>query len=146
MSAVTDARIREILETSPTIAVLGIHAEPEKAAFYVPEYLHEVGYRVIGVNPRFVGDELFGERVRAQLRDIKEPVHLVDVFRRGEQVAAHVDDILAMQPRPRVVWLQLGVKSEEAAKLLEAEGIEVIQNRCTLADHQRLRLGKPTLL
>ena len=143
MSAVPDARIREILETSPTIAVLGIHAEPEKAAFYVPEYLHEVGYRVIGVNPRFVGDELFGERVRAQLRDIKEPVHLVDVFRRGEQVAAHVDDILAMQPRPRVVWLQLGVTSEIAATRLEAEGIEVIQNRCTLADHQRLGLGKP---
>jgi len=87
-----------------------------------------------------------GARVRAQLRDIKAPAHLADVFRRGQPVAAHVDDILAMQPRPRVVWLQLGVKSEEAAKLLEAEGIEVIQNRCTLADHQRLRLGKPTLL
>jgi uncharacterized protein len=101
---------------------------------------------VIGVNPRFVGDELFGERVRAQLRDIKEPVDLVDVFRRGEQVAAHVDDILAMQPRPKVVWLQLGVKSDEAEKRLAAEGIEVIQNRCTLADHQRLGLGKPKLL
>jgi predicted CoA-binding protein len=146
MSAVTDARLREILQTSSTIAVLGVHSEPEKAAFYVPEYLHEAGYRVIGVNPRFVGDELFGERVRAQLRDIKEPVDLVDVFRRGEQVAAHVDDILAMQPRPKVVWLQLGVKSEEAEKRLAAEGIEVIQNRCTLADHQRLGLGKPKLL
>ena len=111
MPAVSDVRLREILEGSPTIAVLGVHNEPEKAAYYVPEYLHDEGYRVIGVNPRFAGDELFGERVRAQLRDIKEPVDLVDVFRRGEQVPAHVDDILAMEPRPKVVWLQLGIKS-----------------------------------
>jgi len=144
--AVTDARLREILEGSPTIAVLGIHNEPEKAAFYVPEYLHEEGYRVIGVNPRFVGEDIFGEKVHGQLRDIKEPVDLVDVFRRGEDVAGHVDDILAMQPRPKVVWMQLGVKNEEAAKRLADEGIEVIQNRCTLADHQRLGLGKPKLL
>ena len=143
MSAVSDARLREILETSPTVAVLGIHSEPEKAAYYVPEYLRDEGYRVIGVNPRFVGDELFGEKVRGQLRDIEEPVDIVDVFRRGEQVINHVDDILAMQPRPKVVWLQLGVTSEIAATRLEAEGIEVIQNRCTLADHQRLGLGKP---
>ncbi len=143
MPAVTDARIREILEGSPTIAVLGAHTEPEKAAYYVPEYLHEEGYRIIAVNPRFVGDELFGVPVHASLSAIKEPVDLVDVFRRGEQVAAHVDDILAMHHKPKVVWMQLGVKSEEAAKRLEAEGIEVIQNRCTLADHQRLNLGKP---
>ncbi|CAN5149193.1 CoA-binding protein [soil metagenome] len=143
MSPVSDARLREILEGSPTIAVLGAHAEPEKAAYYVPEYLHEEGYRIIAVNPRFVGDELFGVPVHASLAAIKEPVDLVDVFRRGEQVPAHVDDILAMSPKPRVVWLQLGVKSEEAAKRLEAEGIEVIQNRCTLADHQRLGLGRP---
>jgi predicted CoA-binding protein len=141
---VTDEHLREILERSPTVAVLGIHSDTEKAAFYVPEYLHDHGYHVIGVNPRFVGDELFGEKIHAQLRDIKDPVDLVDVFRRGEQVAAHVDDILAMQPRPKVVWLQLGVHSDEAAQRLEAEGIEVIQNRCTLADHKRLGLGKPS--
>jgi len=130
----SDARLREILEGSPTIAVLGAHDEPEKAAYYVPEYLHEEGYRIIGVNPRFVGTELFGVPVHASLAAIEERVDLVDVFRRGEQVAAHVADILAMQ---------LGVKSDEAAKRLEAEGIEVIQNRCTLADHQRLGLGRP---
>jgi hypothetical protein len=146
MPAVSDARLREILEGSPTIAVLGVHNEPEKAAFYVPEYLHEEGYRIIGVNPRFVGEELFGERVHAQLADIKQPVDLVDVFRRGEDVAGHVEDILAMQPQPKVVWMQLGVKNEEAAKRLSEAGIEVIQNRCTLADHQRLGLGKPKLL
>lgn len=143
MQAVSDARLREILEGSPTVAVLGAHTEPEKAAYYVPEYLHEKGYRIIGVNPRFVGDDFFGEPVHASLSSIKEPVDLVDVFRHGDQVPAHVDEILAMSPKPRVVWLQLGVRSEEAATRLEAEGIEVIQNRCTLADHQRLGLGRP---
>ena len=143
MATINDARLREILVSSPTIAVLGIHDERDKAAFYVPEYLHDEGYRIIGVNPRFAGAEMFGERVRAQLRDIGEPIDLVDVFRRSEAVAAHVDDILAMSPRPKVVWLQLGIENEVAAKRLEEAGIEVIQNRCTLADHQRLGLGKP---
>jgi uncharacterized protein len=139
----TDDTIREILTTSPTIAVLGIHHEPEKAAFYVPEYLHDEGYRVIGVNPRFAGETMFGERVRESLSEIRERVDLVDVFRRPEHIPAHVQDILAMQPRPAVVWFQLGIRHDDAAKILDAAGIRVIQNRCTLADHQRLALGAP---
>jgi predicted CoA-binding protein len=142
---VDDARIREILTTSPTVAVVGIHSEPEKAAFYVPEYLHDEGYRVIGVNPRFAGQEMFGERVRGTLAEIGEPVDLVDVFRRSEDIPAHIEDILRMQPRPKVVWFQLGIRNDDAAHILEAAGITVIQNRCTLADHQRLRLGAPTV-
>jgi uncharacterized protein len=138
-----DARVREILATSPTVAVLGMHREPEKAAFYVPEYLHDVGYRVLGVNPTFAGDEMFGEPVRSRLSELPEPVDLVDVFRRPEHILEHVEDILAMKPRPRVVWFQLGIRNDEAAKILEAAGITVIQNRCTLADHQRLGLGAP---
>jgi uncharacterized protein len=143
MATINDARLREILKGSPTVAVLGIHREPEKAAFYVPEYLHDEGYRVIGVNPEFIDETLFGEKVRATLREITEPIDIVDVFRKPEMIPQHVDDILAMQPRPRVVWFQLGIKHEEAAKKLEEAGITVIQNRCTLADHQRLGLGRP---
>ena len=143
MATINDTRLREILTGSPTVAVLGIHREPEKAAFYVPEYLHDEGYRVIGVNPEFTTETLFGEPVRATLREIKEPIDIVDVFRRPEAIPQHVDDILAMTPRPRVVWFQLGIKHEEAAKKLEEAGITVVQNRCTLADHQRLGLGKP---
>jgi predicted CoA-binding protein len=143
MVAINDARLREILSTSATIAVLGIHREPERAAFYVPEYLHDTGYRIIGVNPSLVDQTLFGERVRATLAEIGEPVDMVDVFRRGEQVPMHLEDILAMKPRPKVVWLQLGIRNDDAAKILEAAGITVIQNRCTLADHQRLGLGAP---
>lgn len=143
MTAVNDSKIREILLGSPTIAVVGIHEEPEKAAFYVPEYLHDEGYRIIGVNPSYVGKELFGEPVRASLAEIGEQVDLVDVFRRSDAVMDHVEDILAMKPRPKVVWLQLGIKNEDAARILESAGITVIQNRCTLADHQRLGLGAP---
>jgi uncharacterized protein len=143
MTTINDARLREILTGSPTVAVLGIHREPEKAAFYVPEYLHDEGYRVIGVNPEFENETLFGEKVRSTLKEIGEPIDIVDVFRRPELIPQHVDDILAMTPRPRVVWFQLGIKHEEAARKLEDAGILVVQNRCTLADHQRLGLGKP---
>jgi uncharacterized protein len=143
MATINDAQLREILTTSPTIAVLGMHHEPEKAAFYVPEYLHDEGYRIIGVNPRLAGQELFGAPIRSTLAEIDEPVDLVDVFRRAELIPEHVEDILAMKPRPRVVWFQLGIKHEDSARILEAAGITVVQNRCTLADHQRLGLGAP---
>lgn len=143
MATINDASIREILESSPTIAVLGVHHEPEKAAFYVPEYLHDEGYRIIGVNPRFTDQTLFGSKVFATLSEIAEPVDLVDVFRRAEDIPKHVEDILAMKPRPKVVWFQLGIKNDDAAKILESAGIIVIQNRCTLADHQRLGMGAP---
>jgi len=143
MSGSSDAQLREILSSSPTIAVLGIHREPDKAAFYVPEYLHDEGYRILGVNPRFEGQALFDQPVRATLAELGEPVDLVDVFRRSERIPHHVEDILAMRPRPKVVWLQLGIKHEDAARTLEAAGITVVQNRCTLADHQRLGLGAP---
>jgi predicted CoA-binding protein len=143
MATISDGRLREILTTSPTIAVLGVHREPEKAAFYVPEYLHDEGYRILGVNPRFAGQELFGETVRKTLAEITEPIDLVDVFRRSAMIPEHIEDILAMKPRPKVVWLQLGIKNEDAAHILEAAGIIVVQNRCVLADHQRLGLGAP---
>ena len=143
MATTSDALLREILTASPTVAVLGVHRGQEKAAYYVPEYLHDEGYRIIGVNPRFRGELLFGEPVRDMLAEIGEPVDLVDVFRRSTAIPEHVEDILAMKPRPRVVWFQLGIKNDETARILEAAGITVVQNRCMLADHQRLALGAP---
>lgn len=145
MTTSEDDRLREILTESPTIAVLGIHTAPEKAAFYVPEYLHDEGYRILGVNPMMVGKTLFDQPVRATLAEITERVDLVDVFRRSELIPDHVEDILAMEPRPKYVWFQLGIRNDAAAQILEAAGITVIQNRCTLADHQRLGLRAPTV-
>jgi len=143
MATFTDAQIKDILTGSRRIAVLGIHTQSDKAAYYVPEYLHDEGYSIYGVNPRFVGDQLFAQPVRATLAGIHAPIDLVDVFRRPDAIAAHVPDILAMATRPKVVWFQLGIRNDEAAAQLEAAGIVVVQNRCTLAEHQRLKLGPP---
>jgi hypothetical protein len=134
-------RIRTILETSPTIAVLGVHADAFKPAHYVPAYLHEQGYRILGVNPAYAGQVMFGQPVVASLRDLAEPVDLVDVFRRPAALPDHLDELLAL--RPPVVWFQLGIRNDEVARQLEAAGIEVVQSRCTLADHQRMGLGRP---
>ena len=136
-----DARLRTILETSPTVAVLGIHDDVARAAYYVPEYLHEHGYRVLGVNPRLAGRVLFGAAVVGTLAELREPIDLVDVFRRSEWLPEHQADLLAA--RPRVVWMQLGVRHVAVARALVAAGIEVVQDRCTMADHRRLRLGRP---
>jgi len=138
---VPDARLREILETCPTVAVLGIHDDTSRAAFYVPEYLDEKGYRILGVNPNLVGHELFGHPVVARLTDLDEPIDLVDVFRRSSWLPDHLDDLIAC--RPRVVWMQLGVRNDAVARALEAAGIEVVQDRCTMADHQVMGLGRP---
>ena len=143
MLLLDDARLRELLATSPRIAVLGIRRDPAKAAYYVPEYLHDEGYEIHGVNPGLVGQTLFGHPVRATLAELDQPIDLVDVFRRPELLPGHVEDILAMKVRPRIVWFQLGIANEPVAKILEAAGIVVVQNRCTLADHQRLGMGAP---
>jgi predicted CoA-binding protein len=138
---VDDARLRTILETCPTVAVLGIHDDEARAAYYVPEYLNEHGYRILGVNPRLAGRELFGHVVASTLADLHQPIDLVDVFRRSEWLPQHLHDLLAAQPR--VVWMQLGVEHDAVASALAAEGIEVVMDRCTMADHRRLRLGRP---
>ncbi|MCX5745320.1 MAG: CoA-binding protein [Proteobacteria bacterium] len=138
-----DQAIRDLLTTSPTVAVLGIHTATEKPAFYVPEYLFDEGYRILGVNPTLEGEVLFGQPIRATLAAITEPVDLVDVFRLAQHLPGHVADILAMTPLPKVVWFQLGIRNDAVARQLEAAGITVVQDRCTLADHQRMGLGAP---
>jgi uncharacterized protein len=138
-----DAQVREILSSCPTIAVLGIHDDPARPAAYVPAYLHAQGYRVLGVNPQLHDRPVLGVPVYATLASITEPVDLVDVFRRAELIPAHLPDLLAMRPLPRVVWFQLGIVHEAAARQLEAAGITVIQDRCALAEHRRLGLGAP---
>jgi predicted CoA-binding protein len=132
--------VREVLETAKTVAVVGVSAAPEKPAHYVPEYLHRHGYRIIPVNASMAGQTVFGEIVRSSLAEIAQPVDVVDMFRRAEHLGGHLEDILAMNPKPKLVWLQLGIRNDDfTQKLLEA-GIEVVQDRCMLADHRNLRL------
>jgi predicted CoA-binding protein len=103
--------------------------------------LREHGYDIWPVNPAFTGVELHGRPTLATLAEISVAVDLVDVFRRSEHLPAHVDDILAMSPRPAAVWLQLGITNDAVARVLHSHGIEVVQDRCTLAEHRRLGLG-----
>jgi uncharacterized protein len=132
--------VKPILETSHRIAVIGVSASPEKPAHYVPEYMLENGYEIVPVNASLVGQELFGQTVRSSLSEIDGAVDMVDMFRRSEHLDGHLEDILAMNPRPKYVWLQLGIRNDEFAAQLEAVGIEVIQDRCLMADHHNLRL------
>lgn len=142
VSGFVDDLMRDILERSRTVAVLGIHRDAGRPAHYVPAYLHQQGYRVLGVNPKLAGQELFGVRVVARLAELLEPVDVVDVFRRSELLAMHLPELLAMSPRPRAVWLQQGVRDDPFARALREAEIDVVQDRCTLREHRRLGLTR----
>ncbi len=131
-------KIADILRGARTVAVLGAHHEAQRPAFYVPDYLHAKGYRLLPVNGTLVGRALWGEAVRASLTELTEAVDVVDVFRRAESLPGHLDEILAMRPLPRVVWFQAGIRNDDVARALEAAGITVVQDRCMLADHRAL--------
>lgn len=133
-------RVRQILQDNRVVAVLGAHVNVSKPAYYVPQYLFDQGYTIVPVNPGYVGETLFEHPVAASLAELEQPIDIVDVFRRSEAVPAHLDDILAMNPLPKVVWLQSGIRNDEVAAKLREAGIEVIQNRCMLADHRNLML------
>jgi uncharacterized protein len=132
--------LRRVLEVSRTIVVLGAHPSEWRPAHYVPRYLAEQGYRVVPVNPRFAGKLLWGEPVRARLTDVLEPCDLLDVFRRADDLMPHVEEILAMTHRPKVVWLQSGIVNDAFCAALIEAGIDVVQDACTYALHRRFGL------
>lgn len=131
-----DGELRRALEEARTIAVVGIKDTPSEDAYRVPRYLKEQGYRILPVNPKL--ERALGQRAYASLSQIDEPVDVVDLFRAPDHIPAHVDEILAMSPRPKVVWMQLGIVHGGAAATLRAAGIEVVQDRCIMVDHRRL--------
>ncbi len=119
------------------IAVLGAHRDPWKPAFYVPDYLHHAGFHIVPVNPALKGEQLWGEPVRGLLSEAGT-VQMVVIFRRAELLPAHLPEILEMCPLPRFVWLQSGIRSDTFAKSLEEQGIQVVQDRCSMVEHRRL--------
>lgn len=145
MLVTTLADVREHLASAKTIAVLGAHVDPWKPAFYVPDYLHHMGYRVLPVNPAFAGRTLFGETVVASLAELAAPVDMIDVFRRPEALPGHLDEILAVAPRPRTIWLQLGIAHARFSAALVERGYDVVEDRCTYADHKLFGLGPKDL-
>src|SRR4029453_10104379 len=132
--------IARIVRESQRIAVLGIKTEAQRdqPAFYVPEYMATVGYDIVPV-PVYYPEvtQIMGRPVYRTVASVAQPVDLVNVFRRPHHIPPHVDDILAA--RPRVVWLQLGIQNDQAAEAWARAGIQVVQNRCLLVEHRRLR-------
>lgn len=135
------AALQALLRGARAVAVLGAHHEPYRPAFYVPDYLARQGYAVYPVNPMLAGSTLWGRPVVTSLPEVPVPVDLVDVFRRPELLPAHLDEVLAMRPLPRAVWLQSGIRNDAFARRLIEAGIDVVQDRCTYADHRAWRLG-----
>jgi predicted CoA-binding protein len=133
-----DSYIRGILSTVKTIAMVGVSANTSRPSYFAFKYLLERGYHMIPVNPGLAGQELLGQRVYAKLADIPEPVDMVDVFRASQYALPIVQEALALEPRPQVIWMQLGIRSDEAARLAEASGLEVVMNRCPKIEYGRL--------
>ncbi|MDB5867342.1 MAG: O-acetylhomoserine sulfhydrylase [Betaproteobacteria bacterium] len=133
------AALRELLASIRTIAVLGIKTESHagQPAFYVARYMADAGYDVIPV-PVYYPEvtEILGKPVYRKLADIPIDVDMVNIFRRSQDVAPHLDDILAK--KPKAVWMQLGIRDDEVARKLAEAGIKVVQNRCLMVDHRQL--------
>jgi len=134
----SDDEIRAVLDGVRTIAMVGASAKDVRPSYFVLKYLLAKGYRVIPVNPGQAGKDILGQKVHGALADISEPIDMVDIFRSSEAAAKVVDEALALQPRPKVIWMQLGVRNDEAAARAEAAGLRVIMNRCPKIEYGRL--------
>jgi predicted CoA-binding protein len=137
---ITDtAQIRDLLVQTKTIAVLGIktEAQADQPAFYVPKYMHEVGFKIIPVPVYYPQvTEILGEQVYRRLSDIPVDIDMVNVFRRPQDIPPHLRDMLAKKPKS--VWMQLGISNVPVAEELAKAGIKVVQDRCLMVDHRRL--------
>jgi predicted CoA-binding protein len=130
--------IRNILQSVKTIALVGASANEVRPSYFVMKYLIDKGYEVIPVNPGLAGQQILGQTVYASLRDIPRPVDMVDIFRNSDAAGPITDEALALSPKPRVIWMQLSVRNDEAAARAEAEGLQVIMNRCPKMEYGKL--------
>jgi len=132
----SDETIRQILKTSRTIAVVGIKDDSHayEAAHSVPAYLHSRGYKIIPVNPNY--KSVFGIRMLKSLAEVNEPVDIVILFRAPANVPMHVDDLVRL--KPKVLWMQTGIRHQDAAHKLAKHGIKIVQDHCVYMDHLRL--------
>jgi predicted CoA-binding protein len=133
-----DSYIRGILNTVKTIAMVGVSANTSRPSYFAFKYLLERGYHMIPVNPGLAGSELLNQKVYARLGDIPEPIDMVDIFRASQYAPAIVEEALALSPRPQVIWMQLGIRNDDAAMLAEQNGLKVVMNRCPKIEYGRL--------
>ena len=119
-----------LLAASKTIAIIGMSNRPDRPSYAVASVMQQGGYRIIPVNPQYAGTTILGEPCVASLADINVAVDIVDCFRRSEDMVGVATDAAAMQPLPKVLWMQLGVANDNAAKIARDAGMDVVQNRC----------------
>jgi uncharacterized protein len=132
----SDAYLRGILNRVRTIAMVGASEHWNRPSFFAMKYLQDKGYRVVPVNPQAKGEEILGEKVYRSIAEIPEKIDMVDVFRRAEAAPELVDQAIAKGAK--VVWMQLGVRNDEAAAKAEAAGLDVVMNRCPKIEYSRL--------
>jgi uncharacterized protein len=133
-----DSYIRGILNTVKTIAMVGASEKENRPSYFAFKYLLERGYTMIPVNPGHPGKQMLGQRIYARLADIPIPIDMVDIFRASQNALPIVQEALGLTPRPRVIWMQLGIRNDEAAALAEASGMKVVMNRCPKIEYGRL--------
>jgi predicted CoA-binding protein len=133
-----DSYIRGILNTVKTIAMVGASAKDNRPSYFAFKYLMERGYNMIPINPGLAGKELLGRKIYGRLSEVPEPIDMVDIFRAANYALPIVQEAIALNPKPRVIWMQLTVRNDEAAALAEANGMKVVMNRCPKIEYGRL--------
>jgi hypothetical protein len=136
--AYPDAYIRGILNTAKTIAMVGISPKDNRPSYFAFKYLQQRGFRMIPINPGQVGKEILGEKVYGKLSEVPGLIDMVDIFRASQFVMPVVQEAIALDPKPKVIWMQLGIRNDEAAALAEQAGIKVVMNRGPKIDDGRL--------
>jgi len=134
------SEIKDILSKYKTIAMIGVSKDLTKTSTIVMKYMQKYGYKVIPVNPRAKGEKILGENVYEKITDIKEPVDIVDVFRPSKEAFPIAEDTVKIGAK--VLWLQLGIRDENAKKLMEKNNIDYVENKCTKMEYQKFFLGK----
>jgi uncharacterized protein len=134
----SDSYIRGILNTVKTIAMVGASEKENRPSYFAFKYLLERGYAMFPVNPLRAGEQILGRRIYARLSNVPEPIDMVDIFRSSRHALPIVQEALALNPRPQVIWMQLGIRNDEAAALAEAGGMKVVMNRCPKIEYGRL--------
>ena len=136
---VVNDKIKQILSKYKTIAMVGVSKDDKKPSTIVMKYMQKYGFRVIPVNPSAKGEKILGEEVFEKLEDIKIPIDIVDVFRPSAEALTFAEKTIEIGAK--VLWLQLGIRSEGAKELVESKKIEYIENRCTKMEYQKLFLN-----
>ena len=133
-----DGYIRGILNTVKTIAMVGASAKDNRPSYFAFKYLLERGYDMIPINPGLAGKQLLGKTIYARLSEVPEPIDMIDIFRATNYAVPVVQEALTLKVKPRIIWMQLGVRNNEAAALAEANGMKVVMNRCPKIEYGRL--------